>query len=180
MFNANHGMYIFCKCSPLLLATVLSQIWHKHPCSARQINWQHNTKVVFSNIQYLEPYMLRLPMCCHLATQESTGLQEAINPLKLALQQVDNSTSRSSNLESYLVHSRILSLRSLKWRTCRRKQVETMSLCLKWGFPKHPVPIHSCHSRHSQTALSTWPALAFEGAYRSRGGPSMQTNKETD
>ena len=55
-----------------------------------------------------------------------------------------------------------------------------MSLCLKWGFPKHPVPIHSCHSRHSQTALSTWPAFAFEGAYQSRGGPSMQTNKETD
>ena len=55
-----------------------------------------------------------------------------------------------------------------------------MSLCLQWGFPKHPVPIHSCHSRHSQTALSTWPALAFEGAYRSRGRPSMQTNKETD
>ena len=90
--------------------------------------------------------MLRLPMCCHLATQESTGLQEAINPLKLALQQVDNSTSRSSNLESYLVHSRILSLRSLKWRTCRRKQVETMSLCLKWGF--------STDSQLSQPSLS--------------------------
>ena len=42
------------------------------------------------------------------------------------------------------------------------------------------VPIHSCHSRHFQTALSSWPMIIV-GTYWSRGGPtSMQTGKETD
>ena len=32
-----------------------------------------------------DPYMLRLSICCHLATQEPEGRQEAMSPLKLAL-----------------------------------------------------------------------------------------------